>query len=248
MKSHKIIIHLVIFLLIAASCVAYRKPERPPLIIEKKATHEFRQGLWVRAASTASPEAITRLVQIVDSMNITDIFVQIVVGGYAYYESDLLPRSQYLSAVSGREYVPLDSLISTFAHTGVRIHAWVNTFLYWSLAEPPDSLNHVLYTHADWFIHDVNRVSMVDYSYAQWKNSRLEGLYLDPENPEVTDFVQNICTEILAKYPVDGIHLDFIRYPGILWGLPDTDEAAFLAGTDAGTSRWCSLVRYAQLD
>jgi uncharacterized lipoprotein YddW (UPF0748 family) len=240
-------VYSAIPLLIATSCVAHRVAERSPTITERKATPEFRQGLWIRAASTASPEAITRLVQIAKSMNITDIFVQVVVGGYAYYHSDLLPRSQYLSEVSGREYDPLDSLIRTFANTGVRVHAWVNTFLYWSLSEPPESLNHVLYTHPDWFIHDVNRVSMADYSYNQWKNLRLEGLYLDPENPEVTDFVEEICGEITANYPVDGIHLDFIRYPGILWGLPDNDEAAVLAGTDAGIARWCSLVRYTQL-
>jgi len=247
MTSRRIFVYSAIPLLIATSCVAHRVAERSPTITERKATPEFRQGLWIRAASTASPEAITRLVQIAKSMNITDIFVQVVVGGYAYYHSDLLPRSQYLSEVSGREYDPLDSLIRTFANTGVRVHAWVNTFLYWSLSEPPESLNHVLYTHPDWFIHDVNRVSMADYSYNQWKNLRLEGLYLDPENPEVTDFVEEICGEITANYPVDGIHLDFIRYPGILWGLPDNDEAAVLAGTDAGIARWCSLVRYTQL-
>lgn len=239
--------YLAITLLIATSCVAHRVAERPPTITERKATPEFRQGLWIRAASTASPEAITRLVQMAKIMNITDIFVQVVVGGYAYYHSDLLPRSQYLSEVSGREYDPLDSLIRTFANTRVRVHAWVNTFLYWSLSEPPESLNHVLYTHPDWFIHDVNRVSMADYSYNQWKNLRLEGLYLDPENPEVTDFAEEICGEISANYPVDGIHLDFIRYPGILWGLPDNDESAVLAGTDAGIARWCSLVRYTRL-
>ena len=248
MKIRKIFIFLTIVLLITCSCVTYKKPEIRTLSPEKKAALGFRQGMWIRAATTASPDIIPRIVKIVESMSITDIFVQVVVGGYAYYESDLLPRSQYLSEISGKKYVPLDSLISLFANTGVRVHAWVNTFLYWSLPTPPESVNHVLYTHPDWFIHDVGRVSMADYSYAQWKNSRLEGLYLDPENPEVADFVQSICAEIATKYPVDGIHLDFIRYPGIFWGLPENDEAALLAGIDANTSRWCSLINYARLD
>jgi uncharacterized lipoprotein YddW (UPF0748 family) len=213
-----------------------------------KTPHEFRQGLWIRAASTASPEALTRVAQIVEGMNITDLFVQVVVGGYAYYDSDLLPRSQYLAEVSGSEYDPLDSLIRIFASTGVRVHAWVNTFLYWSLTEPPESLSHVFYTHPDWFIHDVNGVSMADYSYVEWKNLRLEGLYLDPQHAEVTDFVQRICVDIASRYPVDGIHLDFIRYPGILWGLPDNDEAALLAGADARIARWCNLAHYSRLD
>jgi uncharacterized lipoprotein YddW (UPF0748 family) len=248
MTSRRILIHLVFSLLIVTSCTVHRAPEGLVTITEKKPLPEFRYGLWVRAASTASPEAIARIVQLVRRMEITDIFVQVVVGGYAYYKSDLLPRSQYLSAVSGKDYDPLDSLISTFRNTQVRIHAWVNTFLYWSLSTPPESLNHVMYEHADWFIHDVNRLSMADYSSDQWKNMRLEGLYLDPENPEVMDFVKEICGEINEKYAVDGIHLDFIRYPGIIWGLPENDEAALLAGIDADAARWCSLVRYARLD
>jgi hypothetical protein len=57
-------------------------------------------------------------------------------------------------------------------------------------------------------------------------------------------FVRDICTEIASHYPVDGIHLDFIRYPGILWGLPANDEAAVLAGVDAETALWCNIIRY----
>ena len=213
-----------------------------------KTTHEFRQGLWIRAASIASPEVLAELLQTVEEMDITDLFVQVVVGGYAYYDSRLLPRSQYLAEVSGPDYDPLDSLLRAFGGTGVRVHAWVNTFLYWSLIKPPDSSNHIFYTHPDWFIRDVNGVSMVDYSYVDWKNLRLEGLYLDPQKSEVTEFVQRLCIDIASRYPVDGIHLDFIRYPGILWGLPKNDESALLAGADAGIARWCNLARYGRLN
>lgn len=237
-------------LLIIASimCVSHRTTVSPPKLTEIKPDHGFRQGLWVRAASTASPEAISRIVGVVKEMEITDVFVQVVVGGYAYYNSNLLPRSQYLSKTSGQHFDPLDSLIQAFSDSPVRIHAWVNALLYWSLPEPPESLNHIYYLHPDWFICDVNGVSMVNYPYQQWKNMNLEGLYLDPQNPEVVSFVQQVCAEIVLRYPVDGLHLDFIRYPGILWGLPDRDEAAVLASIDAHDVQWCNLVRYPQLN
>jgi hypothetical protein len=184
----------------------------------------------------------------VREQDITDIFVQVVVGGYAYYNSDILPRSQYLSKISGADYDPLDSLVRAFANTPVRIHAWVNTLLCWSLSVPPDSPDHVLHKHPDWFINDINNQSMADYTYTRWKNANLEGLYLDPANPAVNEFVEQICSEIASNYPVDGIHLDFIRYPGIMWGLLDNDETAVLAGIDADVVSWCSLVRYGRLE
>ncbi len=244
MNTRSIIKDAVCIAALAMACVSPKRIETPFKIIEKEAVHEFRHGLWVRAASTASPDSISRIARVVNEMNVTDIFVQVVVGGYAYYKSEILPRSQYLCSIASAEYDPLDVLIRAFEDTPVRIHAWVNTLLNWSLVEPPESLSHVLHVHPDWFIRDVNKQSMADYSYTKWKNARLEGLYLNPENVEVRLFLQKICGEIAAKYPVEGIHLDFIRYPGILWGLPDNDEAAMLAGIDADMVSWCSLPRY----
>ena len=235
-------------LVITTACISHRAEKRPTTLVKKEAIHEFRRGLWVRASSTASPVSIRRIAQTVKRMAITDIFVQVVVGGYAYYRSNLLPRSQYLTKTSGVDYDPIDSLISYFANTPVRVHAWINALLCWSLSEPPESSGHMFYTHPDWFIRDVNQVSMIDYQYNQWKNLHLEGLYLDPENPGVRTFVQGICAEISSRYPIDGIHLDFIRYPGIIWGLPDNDRAALFAGIDANTVSRCNLVRYGKLD
>ena len=240
-------IYLLFCTMIMATCMHQRAIEKRPFETVHKRTHEFRRGMWVRATSTASPDSISRIMQIAGQMKITDIFIQVVVGGYAYYDSDLLPRSQYLSRISLPDYDPLDSLIRACSTTDIRVHAWVNTLLCWSLPEPPDSLNHILHKHPEWFIHDVNNRSMADYPYRKWKNLHLEGLYLDPEDPEVAAFVQNVCTEIASRYPVDGIHLDFIRYPGVLWGLPAVDEAGLLAGIDAEIASWCSLIRYGRM-
>ena len=242
------ITYLVLGMLLATACAVPRISTRPFKVIEKEALPEFRRGLWIRATSTASPDSISRIVRVVNDMDVTDVFVQVVVGGYAYYKSKLLPRSQYLSRISGADYDPLDSLIRAFEGTSVRIHAWMNTLLTWSLSEPPDSLRHIFYTNPDWFIRDVNNQSMADYSYYKWKDLRLEGLYLDPTDPEVRVFLIKICHEIAARYPVEGIHLDFIRYPGIIWGLPNNDEAAVLAGTDADIALWCDLVNYGRMN
>lgn len=37
--------------------------------------------------------------------------------------------------------------------------------------------------------------------------------YLNPENPRTGDYLADICDEIVRNYDVDGIHLDYIRYP-----------------------------------
>jgi uncharacterized lipoprotein YddW (UPF0748 family) len=209
---------------------------------------DFQQGLWVRAASMATPDAIDRIIARCLDMGTTDLYAQVVVGGYAYYRSQYLPRSQYLVEKSEPGYDPLSSLIHEAKKYGIRIHAWVNCLLVWSLQSPPDSTRHVYYQHPGWFIRDVTGKSMVTYTYEEWMDAGLEGLYLDPAHPGVQNFLQTVCTEIAANYPVNGIHLDFIRYPGTLWGLPDNDTASLFAGPEGHTTRWLALTRYPQLD
>lgn len=37
--------------------------------------------------------------------------------------------------------------------------------------------------------------------------------YMNPERPETAEYIAKICAEIVGGYDVDGIHLDYIRYP-----------------------------------
>jgi len=184
---------------------------------------------------------------IAKEMDITDIYLQAEVAGYAYYNSDILPRSQYLAEISPPTYDPLDSLILVAVQESIRVHAWVNALLVWSLKDPPDSSRHLFYQRPEWFIKDATGTSMRDYTYEHWIESGLEGLYLDAANPEVQNHIATICKEIVAQYPVTGIHLDFIRYPGTLWGLSESDTAFMFAGPDGYTMRWMNLVRYPQM-
>ena len=38
-------------------------------------------------------------------------------------------------------------------------------------------------------------------------------VFLDPANPEVREYLSSLINEIATNYDVDGIHLDYIRYP-----------------------------------
>jgi uncharacterized lipoprotein YddW (UPF0748 family) len=42
----------------------------------------------------------------------------------------------------------------------------------------------------------------------------VEGYYLSPSAPGVAEHLEQVVRELLLRYPVQGLHLDFIRYPG----------------------------------
>ena len=40
-----------------------------------------------------------------------------------------------------------------------------------------------------------------------------EGAYLSPGNPNARNYLVKVVSELSTRYPVDGIHFDYIRYP-----------------------------------
>ena len=48
---------------------------------------------------------------------------------------------------------------------------------------------------------------------------------MDPGVPGTDDYLANLCAEIVSKYDVDGIHLDYIRYPE--HSIPFNDKSTY---------------------
>jgi uncharacterized lipoprotein YddW (UPF0748 family) len=97
---------------------------------------------------------------------------------------------------------------------GIEVHAWVNAMLAWS-AEAPPAAGHVFRSHPDWFVADARGRSMRSLSRAELDRRGLqgEGWFLDPAVLEVRSELRRFILEVVLRYPVDGVHLDYIRYP-----------------------------------
>ena len=93
---------------------------------------------------------------------------------------------------------------------GIELHAWVWTFAAVNqrhneiLGLPRNYLGPVLAKHPEWAATD-HEGSRFHYSSRK--------VFLDPANPEVQKYLSSLLTEIATDYDVDGIHLDYIRYP-----------------------------------
>jgi len=59
-------------------------------------------------------------------------------------------------------------------------------------------------------------------------DSNGEGFYLAPTHPKVDAYLQNVITELLQNYSLDGIHFDYIRYHDLEYGLNPTGLKIFL--------------------
>ncbi len=184
-------------------------PERPAL-------PEDPRALWVVRDGLLSPAGIHRMVADAAGAGITDLFVQVRGRGDAWYQSDLVPMPVQLREAQSRygPFDPLATVIELAHERGIRVHAWMNVYLVRSGDLPLDP-GHVAVEHPEWIAVDRTGTSMLAMSARRLKNSWTEGAYLEPGNGEVVRRFLAVVEELVARYPVDGIHLDYVRYPAM---------------------------------
>ena len=128
--------------------------------------------------------------------NINTVLLQARVRAATIYPSDIEPWDQCITGFEGRApgygYDPLGFAVEECHKRGMEIHAWIATI-------------------------PVGAKNSLGCRTLMKKGFRIRnfstGSYLDPADPSVAPYLASICGEIVRKYDVDGINLDYIRYP-----------------------------------
>ena len=169
------------------------------------------RALWVVRDCLADPQAINAMIEDATRAGITDLLVQVRGRGDAFYRSETVPRAAVLKHRSDT-FDPLKTVLS-LAHTkGLRVHAWMNVYLVASESTPV-SPPHVVGSYPDWIIRDKHNTSFDLLSERHLQKNYTEGLFLDPGNAHVVNHFVNVVQELVREYAVDGVHLDYVRYP-----------------------------------
>jgi uncharacterized lipoprotein YddW (UPF0748 family) len=149
------------------------------------------------------------LIDILDQLkaaNFNVVFLQTRLRGDVIYNSNIEPVSPYIRTVvnTWSKYDPLAFAIAECRKRGLECHAWFVTY-----PVGPEKINgkennsSTIRKHKD-------------------KISRFKGeFYLDPGNPNTNSYLLSLIEEIVNKYDIDGIHLDYIRYPDKSENFPD---------------------------
>jgi uncharacterized lipoprotein YddW (UPF0748 family) len=183
------------------------------------------RGLWVLRSSLGSPERIAELVRTATAGGYNTLLVQVRGRGDAYYRSTLEPRAAELSRQPA-SFDPLAVTLETAHAAGLSVHAWFNVNLVSSAITVPRAREHVVVRHPEWLMvpeslaAGMGRLDPRSAGYvgqlARWsrgQNDAVEGLYLSPLPAGSQDHTVSVITELMRAYPLDGLHLDYIRYP-----------------------------------
>ena len=158
-------------------------------LAQTAAPGEFR-GVWDHDGTGWYPGDWDRTAKLMAESGINAIFINATWAGLAHYPSKILPES-YTKRFYGDQ---LAQCIAAARKYDIEVHAWI---VCWYLENAPVEFTQPL--------RNGDRL--------QHTSGGAERLWMNPAHPENRQHHLDIVREILTNYEVDGIHLDYIRYP-----------------------------------
>ncbi len=158
---------------------------------------------WQGGNPLLSEEDAERFIETCRANNINTVMVEIRKIGDAYYDSSLEPRATNITG--GPDYDPLQYLIDLAHDTSdgkpyIHVHGWfvMHRITRGETLHP----QHVLSQHPEYIM-----------STSTGGTTGGTNSYLDPGHPGVIDHNVAVIVDCVENYDIDGINLDYIRYP-----------------------------------
>jgi uncharacterized lipoprotein YddW (UPF0748 family) len=174
---------------------AYAQPEIRAMWLDR--------GTLVRAGS---PERLEIIFDRLAAAGINTVFIETLNASYPIYPSRVAPQRNPLI----RRWDPLATAVELAHERDMELHAWIWAFAAGNqlhnrlVRQPLDYPGPVLNAHPTWAGYD-NRGNIIPLGQTK--------PFFDPANSEVRDYLLRLIQEIITNYDVDGIQLDYIRYP-----------------------------------
>ena len=158
-------------------------------------------------------QELTNMLDRLQAININTVLLQTRVRATTIYPSDLEPWDGCLSGRPGQSpgYDALQFAIDECHRRGMELHAWIVTIPI-----------------GKWNSYGCQQLRRRYPSLV--KRIGEEG-YMNPESYQTADYLARICAEVTSRYDVDGIHLDYIRYPETWRGSKRSDNITHIVET-----------------
>lgn len=185
------------------------------------------RALWISRWDWEGEAELRALLDNAARANFNLIYFQARGRADAYYRSSLEPWAHRPPAfVLGQDpgWDPLGVALEVARDRGLELHVWLNALIGWCTTEaiPETTPRHILLEHPDWV--------MVDQ---EGRTTAENCNFLTPGEPGVRTQLAAVAAEIVRRYAVDGIHLDFIRYPNETFSYDAQSLAAFEVAREA---------------
>ncbi len=197
------------------------------------------RALWVVRTTLTSPTAIRDMVAAAKAGGFNTLFVQVRGRGDAYYSSRLEPRARALET-QPVTFDPLAQVLREAHGAGLSVHAWLCVNLVADVSDVPSSSAHLVRRHPEWLMVprelvpkrgrlDPHSPSFLPtlVAWTRRQEGRVEGVFVSPIARGAAAHIVRVVDDLVSRYAVDGLHLDYARYPGAQFDFSEGALAAF---------------------
>lgn len=182
---------------------------------------------WPRTKATDASsrqrqqKELTDMLDAYERANINTVILQTRVRASLIYPSAIEPWEMSLTGHAGQDpgYDPLAFCIEECHKRGMELHAWI-------VCIPVGTQQRQA---------AYGKASIVSRHPRLVKKAGAE-LFMQPGMPETAEHIASICREITERYDIDGISLDYIRYPEPTYRF--SDDALCPPGRRADRAQW----------
>lgn len=173
------------------------------------------RAVWDHSPTGPYPGDWNRTCKELSDAGFNMIIPNMLWGGLAHYPSDVLPRSQAYKKYGDQ----IEQCLKAAHRHGLEVHIW--------------KVNHNLSTAPPSFLK-----KMRDAGRTQVSVNGEPSDWLNPAHPENFQLEVDSMLEVVKKYPVDGIHFDYIRYPNNRHCYSDYSRQKFESDTGIKVQSW----------
>ncbi|MCI0343557.1 MAG: family 10 glycosylhydrolase [Planctomycetales bacterium] len=190
-------------LMLAAACGGATPAQEAPRPAPPAEPRPEVRAVWVTRWDTATAADVREAIRNVRALRCNVALFQVRGAADAFYRSDLEPWAEELGG-EDPGYDPLAVACDEAHAAGVALHAYMNTMPAWRGTRPPRSPRHLWNAHRDWIAwgKDGKTQALSDKDY----------VVLNPSHPEARRHLVAVYRDVARRYPVAGIHLDYVRY------------------------------------
>ena len=217
---HQIAIFLTFFSILCGKMMAQTEAVTSALYNQPQPKHEVRavwlttlNGLdWPRTKANDAAGIERQKAELVDILNrlqrvhINTVILQTRVRGTVIYPSQYEPWDECLTGHPGRNpgYDPLQFCLDECHRRGMELHAWLVCIPLGKAAKQKQ----------------YGQESILRRQPTLCKTAGQE-VFMVPGQTGTADYIAAMCREITEKYDIDGISLDYIRYPESVYKFSD---------------------------
>lgn len=173
------------------------------------------RAVWNHSGTGAYPGDWDRSAKELAAAGFNIILPNMLWGGLAHYESDILPRSKVVQEHGDQ----IAQCVAAAKKHGLEVHVW--------------KVNYNLSNAPQEFVEKMRAEKRLIVS----ANGEADK-WLCPSHPENFKLEVESMLEVARKYDVDGLHFDYIRYPGGEYCFCDGCRQRFEAESGHAVSQW----------